>query len=199
MRRIGVDIDEVLADTLASYLVIHNEQFGTAFEPQQFRSYRWHEWMEIELETLLRRVQAAVDEGWLRSIPPLTGAVEGVLALRRMGELVAITSRWGPDAARDTAPWLHKHFSRAVPTVHFARNEDIPISAPDARCKSEICHAEGVVLMIEDSLEYASRCAEAGVPSLLLDKPWNQGDTPGGVFRVSSWSEALRAATTLMR
>jgi len=53
-----------------------------------------------------------------------------------------------------------------------------------------------ISVLIEDSLEQATRVAGKGVPVVLLDYPWNrngQKPVPEGIVRVRGWSEVVGA------
>ncbi|OQA04777.1 MAG: hypothetical protein BWY68_00125 [bacterium ADurb.Bin400] len=43
--------------------------------------------------------------------------------------------------------------------------------------------------MIDDSLEHAIDCSQAGIDVVLFDQPWNRFGAPEGISRVQSWDE----------
>jgi len=49
----------------------------------------------------------------------------------------------------------------------------------------------GAAVFIEDALHNANKMAEAGIPVLLVDTPWNQVSLEPGIYRVYSWSEIV--------
>jgi len=58
--------------------------------------------------------------------------------------------------------------------------------------KAGVCRELGVERMVEDGLHYATDCAENGIPTLLLNSPWNQAESlHEGITRVYSWAQIL--------
>jgi uncharacterized HAD superfamily protein len=57
--------------------------------------------------------------------------------------------------------------------------------------KEDLSIELGLNLFIEDSLSTAKKIAEKGIPVILLDKLWNQGELPENVRRVATWENVL--------
>ena len=62
-----------------------------------------------------------------------------------------------------------------------------------------MCAKIGAVALIDDSIDYARQCAEAGLPVFLFgDYPWNRIDSgeppldPARIVRVASWRIAVQ-------
>ena len=111
-------------------------------------------------------------------------------------ELVAITMR-SPMIEQATQEWLYKHFRGKIQEVKFARN--IYIGEQRRKTKADFCREAGIQVMIECSIETARDCASNGIPTILLDKPWNQGPLPPGVTIVHSGSEIPAAIKTILK
>ncbi len=185
---VAIDIDEVLADFLSAYLRFCNARSRTSFTREQFRSYRFEDVLGGTREDMLALTHEFHDGGHLLSIPPLPAAQEGIARLARSHELIVVTSR--PHAIeRETREWIERHFPGVFSAVHLTNefSSDGPRTT-----KALVCLAHGAKLIVDDNLDYAAQCAQAGVPALLLDAPWNRAAAlPDGVTRVRSWDEIV--------
>ena len=112
--------------------------------------------------------------------------------------------------------YAREHFPGTFSDLHFG-NHFGRAAAPGAAAKPkvskpEMCRAIGAVALIDDSADYATQCAEAGVPTVLFGEyGWNakfegaaaaaasvgDGRAEALVRRARNWAEvpaALRAA-----
>lgn len=185
---IGVDIDEVLAATLPSFLAFFNKRRGTHFAVKDFHSYCWEDILGLPIAELAAEIRLFLAHGGAARIPPFPGSLAAVQELRRQHRLVVITSRWG-EAVRQSSPWLEKNFPSLIDGVYFSLNEFVPEESGGTLSKAEICSQLGVELMIEDSVSVALDCQSSGIPVLLLAHPWNRIALDWGLQRVASWAE----------
>ena len=49
----------------------------------------------------------------------------------------------------------------------------------------------GIDLMIDDHLTNLKSCLNYGIPSFLMDRPWNKEEEIKGIKRVKNWREIL--------
>jgi uncharacterized HAD superfamily protein len=186
--KIGIDIDEVLADQLSSLIRFHNDSFGTTLARDHFRSSKFWETWGGTREEAIRKVYDFYQTPYFRDIQPVDGSKEAVGRLSRDHELHLVTGRQN-DIATLTQDWIRRHFPNRFSGIHFANhysNNGFPQS------KAEICDALGIEFLIEDTLDYALECARPNRKILLLDYPWNQtNDLPEGIHRVHSWKGVL--------
>jgi hypothetical protein len=61
-----------------------------------------------------------------------------------------------------------------------------------AEYKPRVVRERRLDLLIEDERHVAVAAALVPVPVLLFDRPWNQGELPGGITRVTNWNHVLR-------
>jgi hypothetical protein len=123
-------------------------------------------------------------------VPPVPGAVEAIAYLSKTYSLQIVTSR--PESTRSpTLKWLDSHFPKLFHDFHFTNGY---AGAADAklRAKSEVCREIGAVVLIDDAMKHACDVANSGIPTLLPNRPWNQGPEPKGVYRVYSWKETIK-------
>jgi uncharacterized HAD superfamily protein len=186
--KIGIDIDEVLADYLSALIRFHNESYGTQLTPGQFVTYRfWETWGGTK-EEAIQKVYDFSGTSHYKNIVPILGAKDAIQTLKDNHVLHVITGRPN-DLAEGTREWVERHFPGAFSGLHFA-NHFSKSGAP--RTKSEICDSLGIDLLIDDILDYALECVAPNRTVLLLDNPWNQRSfLPKGIRRVDSWGEIM--------
>ena len=185
---IGIDLDEVLADFINSFLKFYNKKNNTSFQRNKIScSNIWKIWGETQ-EKIMEEVYDFYETHYFENIEPIAGAIEGIDVLSQKHELKIITSRQN-NIKRKTKDWIEKNFSNKFSEICFANH-----FAPNGSSikKSEICFRESVDVMIEDSPDYATDCASNGIKVLLLDCPWNRSTKSSEkITRVQSWGEII--------
>lgn len=125
-------------------------------------------------------------------IEVIPGAFESLRRLKDGHELVVVTSR--QHVIREpTLEWIDRHFPSIFDAVHFGNHFALEGTS---RKKSEICHAVGAQVLIDDNPNYAMECAAAGIHVLLYDwehgYPWSKtanGPVHERITRVRDWQE----------
>jgi uncharacterized HAD superfamily protein len=189
IKRIGVDLDEVLADFLATFIKFHNQKFGTKLLKEQFSSFHLHEIIGEKVEVMNMRIEEFYNSVTFEQLKPVDGALDAIEYLSKKYELIIITSR--PKEVSDhTIKWLQRHFPKKFKNVHFAYNPYILKS--EKKTKSEIALDTKINIFIEDNIDLATGVAMQGIKVYLIDAPWNQSDTlHENITRVYSWKEIL--------
>lgn len=189
LKIIGVDLDEVLADFLASFLNYYNKNFGTNLVKEQFSTFTLNEIIGEELEVMNLRIEAFYNSETFLELRPTEGALDAIQELSKKYELIIITSR-PKNVSKNTVAWLKKHFPKKFKNVHFAYNPFILKSVK--KTKSQIALESKIDLFIEDNIDLATEVASEGVKVYLLDAPWNQTkDLHPNITRVYSWKDIL--------
>lgn len=185
--RIGVDLDDVLAELLIGLDKYHNEIYKTNFSLEDHIDFDLSKIWKCSKEEMKKRVYDFYDSDFvIREVKPLEGAVEVIDKLSKEHDLVLITSR--PEFLKQrTIDWLEKYFpskfNKVFFTSQFAEKNVL-------KTKGDLCLELGINLMIEDCFEYAMDCASKNVDVLLVDRPHNQiGDLPEKIRRVKNWEE----------
>ena len=184
--KIGIDLDDVLADSLPHYLQAFNERFG--FEVR-LADAAWRiadRFPHIPQQETDAFFSELIEDGFFSSRPLIPHAKEAVEALAGDGHrLYIITGRTLRDE-RITMDWLTRVgvLSLFESVVHRSRD-------PVERHKTDVASGLELGLFIEDELAVALAVAETAIPVLLFDHPWNQSPLPGNVHRIRSWGEAL--------
>ncbi len=183
--RIGIDLDEVLANFLDPLLRFHNEIYSTSLKRDDFKSYNFWETWGGTREQAIQKVLDFYKSDYFKNIKPFEGAIESIEELSKDNELLIITSRYKA-ISEETEKWINKYFPDNFSGIHFT-NEFF--DSFNNKRKHEICLDLEINSLVEDSLEYAQQCASNGINILLMDRPWNRGKLQEGIIRVHSWKE----------
>jgi uncharacterized HAD superfamily protein len=184
---IGVDMDEILSQTLESVLAAHQIKTGKHIKIEQITDYYWRQ--IAGLNTSFEEVLSVMDSLLLENhddIMPVIWAYEALYQLKQAWHsLVVITAR--PKIFYDsTTSWIAKHFAGVFDEVHYAWYH-----SDDAIPKRQICHNLWVEIMIEDNYHYALDLIDHNIPTILLNRPrniWHE-DPETGLYRVSHWDK----------
>ena len=184
--RIGVDIDDVLVETMPGYLRAFEERFGRRV-PLALASWDpFERFPEIPAAERLAFFDHLRRSRFMFTRPVKPDAAPAVRALAAAGHTLIIVS------------------GRPVP--HLAETEAMLEGMGIRDCFTEIVHRDGETIpdykgraagelgldvLVEDEFPAARAVARAGVAVLLMDRPWNQGPLPPRIVRVASWAEAL--------
>lgn len=186
---IVVDLDEILAEYLESFILFHNASYGTALKKEDFTSYLLSKTIEIEQADARRRHYEFFQTYFAEKIRPVQGSQEGVDALLASGEELAVVTSRHDELSEKTNQWIGQYFPKKFVSVHLTNGHSVHGTAE--RSKAALCKQLGARFVIEDQIRYAFECKDSDRKVLLLDKPWNQKSVPGDIMRVASWQEAV--------
>ncbi len=192
-RRIGIDVDDVLADFHTALMNYYNAKYNGSLKPEDFKTYQFNEVWGGTLEEAIKRVNDFHHSPFFKQIVPIQNSVDAVKLLSRQNTLFVITSR--PEFTRkETARWLNEFFEDRFFGISYSSNH---YSKAGGKDKSQICRDLGISILVDDSLDYIKQCSSEGIKGVLFgDYPWNQnGQLPLGVRRVNDWKEALEELT----
>lgn len=191
--KIGVDIDEVIKDTLDSVIEFYYQKTGKRIPRDDFKSYRWWEVWGIEKKEAIKIWNDFVKSDLHKDTPMIKGSKEAIEILDKNHDILFITSR-ADEIEKETREWFKIHFPNKNFKIHFTsyiEQGKVP--------KSDICIRQGVEILIEDDVVYSEECAEKGIKVILFDKPWNQGLEHKKIIRVENWSEALEEIEEIVK
>jgi len=169
--KIGIDIDNVIANTFAD-LIPHYERFmKQRSTPQQV------------IETMRRRKLKMLHYyfmSWQKRVMTTVGLIEGSAETIRQWHpdhqisLVTSRLRW---FNRQTQEWLKKH-NIPFDELHHAKE------------KSKHTKAKGCDLFIEDNVEECKILADYCERIFLFDHPWNRKELhKKNIIRVKDWQD----------
>lgn len=187
--RIGLDCDDVLADTMNMVAAEYGRRYGVYISAEEFTPVP-ERWREILGEEGAQRVWDMFTDEFEESLQPMLGAVEGVTRLYGAGiELVVATnrtSRWY-DVERSTRKWLERHFEGAISEVYFTGGQ-----WNAKKSKGELGVELGLDLFVDDLEHNVVRLGEAGIFTLLYDRPWNRHLVDcEKMRRVNGWEDVV--------
>jgi len=192
--KIGVDLDEVLAEFLPAFIKYHNEVYGTSLSRDDFHSYHFQDIVGVPEDETIRRLYDFHKSSYFLGIKPIEGSLEGVEVLGRENDLSIVTARQKV-IEEETRNWIGKYFPKRFDEIHIGNN--YPLDGSPSRTKREICDSNDIDLLVEDSLDHALNCLTPNRRVLLFDRgyPWNQKEQelPEGMVRVHSWEEVLES------
>lgn len=190
--RIGVDVDDVLTESLPGYLEAFQRYFGRAVNVEDAAwelSRRYPDIPEAQMWGFFAQLDAT---DFLATRPVYPEAIEAIRALATDGHrLVVVTGRLM--AHRD-------HTRRLLDKAGIlGLFEDLVHRDGEAAAdyKPRVVRERRLDLLIEDELPVAVATASASAPVLLFDRPWNRGELPPAVTRVRTWGDVLRCVETM--
>jgi len=185
--RIGIDVDDVLAESLPGYVEAFRRRFGHEVRIEEAAWEIFRRYPEISAAQMWGFFDELDASDFLSTRPVYPEAVKAVRALAAEGHrLFVVTGRL---------------------TQHREHTRRLLQRAGLLACFEELVHRGGEAaaeykprmvremkldLLIEDELHIALAAADVPIPVLLFDRPWNQAELPPGVTRVTDWDQALR-------
>lgn len=174
-QRIAVDLDGVLANTMATFCEILNKRYSTQFTVYSFD--RWNVWEIAQIPRT--EVLQIFDEAWFdwKTIPAVEDKIgEKISNIRAYGRVDIVTGR-SQRTVQSAKAWLKEH---DVSYDRFVRT-----AGTDAKAKLNYD------VFIDDSAELMSVIASAlDRHGVLYSQPWNRNmASMPRIFRVDSWSQ----------
>lgn len=168
MRRICVDMDEVMADTLSEHLRRYNQEFDESVTPEDLAGKGLWEVTPLDRQQQLRAFLDAED--FFEDLPLMPGSREVLRDLTgRFEVFIATQAMTVPNSLGPKYRWLQRHFPFIPPTHYvFCGNKSI-------------LRADYLV----DDLPRNLRLFEGH--GVLFTAPHNLATT--GFTRVNSWAE----------
>ncbi|MCF7834583.1 HAD hydrolase-like protein [Candidatus Gracilibacteria bacterium] len=188
---IGIDLDEVLSETVETMLKSHNNMInGMSIYKEDISDYYIFniKKYKISQEDAVKYFRSFYDQTQSNDdIPAIKGSADGLKRLKKNGWKIVIVTARREDIKDITISWLDHHFPGLWDDILFASHfTDKQIN------KSELCKQNGINIMIEDNLDYAIEMANEGIKMYLLDKPWNKKFDPElnkGITKFYNWNE----------
>jgi len=191
---IYVDVDDVLADTTATLLVLARELFAKEVAYEECHSFDLGESFGLSDHERDRLLEAAHDDRVIESMRPIDGAADTLARWEALGHEVEIVTGRPPGTLRATGRWLRRHrmpHATLSSVDKYQRHAAAAEAVPLERLAARRFH-----VAIEDSASMAAFLVrETATPVLLLDRPWNRDVTALAssvrrhIRRVTSWAE----------
>lgn len=170
-QRIAIDMDEVMADTLAKRLAIYRSEFGEDLPRESLHGVELYEAVGEERR---ERVKAQLFQaGFFREIPVMEGAKEAIRDMMERYEIfIATAAMEYPHSFPEKYDWIKEHLP-FFPDSHIVFCGD-----------KSILHAD---FLIDDSPRHFERFSGQGI---LFDAPHNARETR--YPRVANWSDVRK-------
>jgi uncharacterized HAD superfamily protein len=194
-RMIGLDFDDSMFNYIGAMLAYRNATRGSSYTENDFTTDAFHEvWggTPEDTDAFLREFYQQPEFADLEVLP---GVVEGLTVLKAKNDFSVITAR-SQNLEQMTMRGIDTHLpgliSGVYHTNHYSKEPGVIKMS-----KAEIGKKIGISLMVEDSRRHAIECCSEGIPGILINKSWNQGELPAGIIRVNDWSEVVDYISSL--
>lgn len=187
MSKIGVDIDEILSETVKAFLFFYNAEYGTTFIFDEVIDYSFAKQFGITRDEERQAIQDFFGSKLALDIPTVPESIKCIKDLSQRHELYAISSR-PPQLIELTKSWLDDNFPGCFREIILTNSH-----FDATKTKSDVCRTLSLDMFIDDQIIYAEDCARVCAKVLLMNKPWNQTNIViPNVLRVKSWQEIVQ-------
>ena len=166
--KIGLDFDNVIAQTVQEIFKYYNNRFGKNHKIEEVTKYEfWSAWGTSK-EEAINIVDEYHEEHKIEELPPLDDAVKSINSLAEGNSLFVITARPSRFKSK-TEDWIMHHIKTKIKVM------DAGDFHKDGRAsKSEICKELQIPIILEDAPDTALDCADENIKVVLFDQPWNR-------------------------
>lgn len=177
-RRIGFDIDDVVADTMGLFLDIGRELYGVNhIRKEDMTCYHLHECLDLPPEIIDAIIGRIVEGDFPCRLSAIEGAHEVLERLSAFGPIRMVTAR---PLAGPIEAWM----TQLLPPERCAVN----ITATGSfSAKADVLTAGNISHFVDDRLETCYLLEQNGIVPVLFAKPWNRQPHP--FLEVSGWAE----------
>lgn len=163
---------------------------GSAYCQADFTTWKLEETLSPCAAKVLR--DATLTEGWCVTIPWYEN-VQGFMGeLFELGDVRILTAAVG-----DSDHWINERKAGLQGTFGFDQNEIIFCPGPEKQFVfGDILIEDRLDTCVQWAARWSVQTKFLNSKAILIDRPWNQGNTPFGVYRVSSYNEALELIRT---
>jgi len=153
MKRIAVDIDEVLTPFLARMTRWRRP-------PALSRNFKYvyRDIYKIPEEESRKMVREFYDSEEFQNLPLLPGAHEAMASLKRRGNRLYIVTGRQEIVREKTEDWVEKNFPGFFTDVILTNSY-----TPNEVLKADVCEALSIHTLVDDSLETCLSCLDRGI------------------------------------
>ena len=184
--RIGIDVDDVLAESLPGYLEAFRRRFGHEVKIEEAAWEIFRRYPEISATQMWGFFSELEASDFLGTRPLYPEAVEAVRILSATGHRLFVVTGRLSQHREHTRRLLERAGLLGVFEELVHRDGE-----PAPEYKTRMVRELRLDLLIEDELPVALAAAAVPIPVLLFDRPWNRGELPTGLTRVTDWSQVL--------
>lgn len=173
--RIGLDLDNCIADLWGSALPHATEMLGVSVDLEDIVKWEMWECMGVTRDEFVRFHDECLSGAVV--VRPVLGAIPGVKTLESEGHDVTVVTARPDEFAAATFAWLSTHGMDHIPLVTGATDKSAagPWGA-----------------FVDDNLDTCMLLSQSVELVLLFDRPWNRCESlPGNIRRVRTWDAVL--------
>ena len=185
--RIGIDVDDVLAESLPGYVEAFRQRFGLEVQIEEAAWEIFRRYPHISATQMWGFFSELEASDFLGTRPVYPEAVKAVKAMASEGHRLFVVTGRLTQHREHTRRLLQRAGVLELFEELVHREQETA-----ADYKSRIVREMRLDLLIEDELHVALAAAVVPIPVLLFDRPWNQAELPAGITRVTDWNQALR-------
>jgi uncharacterized HAD superfamily protein len=194
--KIGVDVDDVVADCAAPYLRAFATEFGLDLGDKELG---WHLLDALEVPASDKEEFRVRLYGgpFFAELDCYTDCANAIERLATAGHAVHFITARSERRRAVTEEWLARHgLLRFAQGVHLRPTGDFVPRAYDvkgsAAYKVDRALSLGLDCFCEDDPVVSSELARAGVRVFMFDRPWNADLDHPSVVRVRGWEDVVR-------
>jgi uncharacterized HAD superfamily protein len=190
MKRIYVDLDDVISRTTDTYSAVIEQEFGIQVRFEDLTCFD----LKLSFNLTDREYRHFFDRihqpDMLMGFEPVPGARKMLARWIDAGHRVDIVTGRPPSARDVSLSWLDRQKIAYTEFIMVDKYNRTGTDHPGVISKTQLSNCQ-YDLAVEDSLETARFLAEhMDVPVLLYDRPWNACPAGHpGIIRVASWQD----------
>jgi uncharacterized HAD superfamily protein len=186
--KIGIDIDDVVVEFVKGFCEFFNKLKNTNYVFEDVYTYNLKKLVNISKEEEINLIKDFNKSEKFFNLDFVKGAKENIFDLEEKNKIFFITSR-PLEIEKITNDFFERNFPKNNFEIHFSCEK---WGNGEGKTKGEICLDLGIEVIIEDNEKFALECAEKGIKSFLLDKPWNQDYVKHeNIIKVKNWKELM--------
>lgn len=184
--KIGIDLDDVVFEFVNLLIENYEKEFGKKLLFEDFFSYAFAEVWHLNLEETISFIEQILKKEIVEDMKLCEFSKENILKLSKKNKIYFITSRIFREGTLES---LNKHFSDLDFELVFSSN---PYANTEGKTKGDLCEELGIDFMIEDCPKHSLICAQKGIKTILLEKPWNKNcENHENLIKLKNWREVL--------
>lgn len=194
--KIGIDIDNVIADSYPAYLIKYNAIYQAKVSLKEVLDFYY---LNDLAKKSGRKVvnfidELVIDEEFQLNIPPLSEAAEIINSWLKKGFGIHYVTARPKEVTNITIAWLKKHnfWLRAVKVDLYDERKH----RSDVDYKRSVAQKNNFNFFIEDNLTIAKGMH---IKVFLVDQPWNQGKLPVNIVRVANFREIDKILAAIVK
>jgi 5'(3')-deoxyribonucleotidase len=180
-RKIGFDIDGVVANTMQLFLDILLQVYGiNHITLDDITRYELQACLDVDPQ-IISAINQSINEGsYAGRLEPMDGAVRVIKRLSAYGPIRLVTARPHPGPI---APWVKE----VLPTD----GSPVEVTATGGfESKADVLKANGIDYFVEDRLETCFLLQDYDITPILFVQPWNRQPHP--FQEVADWEQLER-------